>query len=160
MMEPLHGPWLWRARAYAGESECAAESLALLSMTEGEAGTHGLVASEPSKAHRYLSAMLVNLAIAARYYYRLEPMAQPVSSMTIFVDCVTNRSISAGELVAWLSVAYENCRTSATVWDDNHLIGEIGPVDCKGTDGIWDIVLRLLRAMFPEFSHRLRDNGH
>lgn len=154
MMDPLHAALLWRARAYAGESECAAVSLALLSMTEGEAGTHGLVASESSRALRYLSAMLVNLAIAARYYYPLEPVARPVSSMTVFVDCVTNRSISAGELAAWLSVAYENCRASATVWDANDLIDEIGAVDCKGTDGIWDIVLRLLRAMFPEFSHR------
>lgn len=145
---------LWRARAYAGESDCSAESLALLSMVEGEAGAHGHVACESSKALSCLSAMLVNLAIAARHYCPLEPRAQPVSSMAILVDCVTNRSTSAGESAAWLSVAYENCRASATVWDGNDLIGEIGPVNCKGTDGIWDIVLRILCAMFPEFSHR------
>lgn len=59
------------------------------------------------------------------------------------------------------------------------MIGEIRPVDCKSTDGIWDIVLRLLRAQFQAFLHRCllwqdtasrlriarrraqwRDNGH
>lgn len=147
-------PVFWRARAYAGESECAAQSLALLSLTECESSARGPATSESSEALSCLSAMLVPLAISARYYYPLEPRAQPVSSMTIFVDRVTNRTTGAGELAAWLSIDYENCRASATVWHENRRIGEIGPVDCRRTDGIWDIVLRLLRALFPVFSPR------
>lgn len=151
MMEPRDAPVRWRARAYAGESECAAESLALLSMTEGQASALGTAPSESSEAHRRLSAMLVSLAFAARYYYPLEPSARPRSSMTIFVDRVTN---SSAELAAWMSITNENRRVSATVWDPNVAIGAIGPIECRDADGIWDIVLRLLRAMFPQFSQR------
>ncbi|KGD34449.1 hypothetical protein DO72_859 [Burkholderia pseudomallei] len=69
---------------------------------------------------------------------------------------ITNRSTGAGELAAWLSVVYENCRASATVSNGNRPIAEIGPVDCRSINGIWDFVLRLLRVLFPEFSHRDR----
>lgn len=65
MMKPRDARILWRARAYAGESECPAESLALLSMTEGQASVLGPAASESSEAHRCLSAMLASLAFAA-----------------------------------------------------------------------------------------------
>lgn len=155
MMKPRDARILWRARAYAGESECPAESLALLSMTEGQASVLGPTASESSEAHRCLSAMLASLAFAARRYYPLlEPSAQPRSSMTIFIDCITNNSAGPGETAAWMSVTYENCQVSATVWDADAVIGEIGPIECRDTDVIWDIALRLLRAMFPQFSNR------
>lgn len=155
MMEPLDAPILWCARAYAGESECSAESLALLSMIEGQASVLEAAASESSEAHRCLSAMLASLAFAARHYYPLlEPRVQPQTSMTIFVDCVTNNSAGPAKSAAWMSVTYENCQVSATARDADAVIGEIGPIECRDTDGIWDIALRLLRAMFSQFSHR------
>lgn len=67
---------------------------------------------------------------------------------------ITNRSTGAGELAAWLSVVYENSRASATIWDGISSIAEVGRVDCRSADGIRGIVLRLLRILFPEFSHR------
>lgn len=155
MMEPLDAPILWCARAYAGESECPAESLALLSMIEGQASVPKAAASESSEAHRCLSAMLASLAFAARPYYPLlEPRVQPRSSMTIFIDWVTKNSAGPAKSAAWMSVTYENCLVSATVWDADAAICEIGAIECRDTDGIWDIALRLLRAMFPQFSHR------
>lgn len=155
MMEPSEAPILWRARAYAGESEFPAESLALLSMIEGQASALESATSESSEAHRCLSAMLASLAFAARHYYPLlEPRVQPRNSMTIFIDCVTNNSADPAKSAAWMSVTYENCLVSTTVWDADAAIGEIAPIECRDTDGIWDIALRLLGAMFPQLSHR------
>ncbi|MBN3750818.1 hypothetical protein G3N96_36260 [Burkholderia sp. Se-20373] len=74
--------------------------------------------------------------------------------MTIFIDWVTKNSAGPAKSAAWMSVTYENCLVSATVWDADAAICEIGAIECRDTDGIWDIALRLLRAMFPQFSHR------
>ena len=83
-------PVLWCARVYAGEYLQDNSRLALLSSQSGEAELRSVrqLLSTPVECH--LTAMLIGLSEAARYYFPLEPVAEPYPRMTLFVDRVVN----------------------------------------------------------------------
>ncbi|WP_429347655.1 hypothetical protein [Paraburkholderia sp. Clong3] len=71
--------------------------------------------------------------------------------MTMFVERVLNRCADEGVLVARLDIVIEDSAASASILTEAPRM-DIGPVMCKSSDCVWDIVLRLLRAECPAFS--------
>lgn len=139
---------LWSARAYAGEYLGECEALPLLSSTSGEAELRNVPRLLSSPAARHFAAMLINLSERARYYCPLEPKATPCHLMTVFVERVVNRSTDVRVLVARLDVVLDGCCAFASITAEREPRIDVPAVAYDGWDGVWDIVLKVLRAIF------------
>ncbi|SEB61069.1 hypothetical protein SAMN02787142_0029 [Burkholderia sp. WP9] len=139
---------LWSARAYAGEYLGECEALPLVSSTSGEAELRNVRRLLSSPAACHFAAMLINLSERARYNYPLEPKAIPCHLMTVFVERVENRSTDVKVLVARLDVVLDGCCAFASITAEREPRIDVPAVAYGDEDGVWDIVLKVLRAIF------------
>jgi hypothetical protein len=139
---------LWSARAYTGGYLGECEALPLLSSTSGEAELRNIRRLLSPPAARQFAAMLINLSERARYYCPLEPKATPCLLMTVFVEHVENRSTDVKVLVARLDVVLDGCCAFASITAEREPRIDVPAVAYDGRDGVWDIVLKGLRAIF------------
>ncbi|REG59669.1 hypothetical protein B0G80_2440 [Paraburkholderia sp. BL6669N2] len=142
-------PILWRARVHAGEYLGEGEALPLLSTASGEAGLRDVRQLLPSPAACHLAAMLINLSETSRAYYPLEPLATPCPLMSVFVERILNRVTNEGELVARVDIVLEGHFAYASITSKSELRTDVAPVAYDLKDGVWDIVLKVLKAIFP-----------
>ena len=141
---------VWSARVHAGEFAGGGEVLPLLSSMSGEANLpdfRELLSSSPPAC--YLAAMALDLSEASRANYPLEPVATPSPLMTVFVEGIVNRWTNDRELVARVDIVLDDCSAFASITTQNEPRTDVPPVACDRMDGVWDIVLKVLRAIFP-----------
>jgi hypothetical protein len=142
-------PILWRARVHAGEYLGEGEELPLLSTMSGEAELRSVRRLLSSPAACHLAAMLINLSETARHYCRVEPLAAPCPLMTVFVESIVNRWTNNRVLVARLDIVLEGRSAFASITAENEPRTDVPSVAYDDKDGVWDIVLKVLRAIFP-----------
>ncbi|SAK66305.1 hypothetical protein AWB78_02398 [Caballeronia calidae] len=144
----------WEACAYSGKCEVVDDSQPL-------SVAHGCISADmrrvyASRGRCLLAAMLANLSALSRWYYPMEPRAKTSRTMTIYVGRAPYPNEPAGEFVAKMDIHYECRRASGAILmlgeDSGRESDYVDNVTCRETDGVWDIVLNLLRAMF--FSSR------
>ncbi|QQC63124.1 hypothetical protein [Paraburkholderia ginsengisoli] len=142
-------PVLWTARVHAGEYLGVCDALSLLSTTSGEAELRNVRELLSSKAACHLAAMLINLSEASRYYRPLEPKTAPSPLMTMFVESVANHWTSHKVLVARLDFVLDRHSAFVSITTENEPRTDVPPVAYDDKDGVWDIVLKVLRTIFP-----------
>jgi hypothetical protein len=140
---------LWTARVHAGEYLGEGDALPLLSTTCGEAELRDARRLLPSAAACHLAAMFINLSEASRAYYPLEPLATPCPLMTVFVESILNRSTDEEELIARVDIVTEGLFAYASITAESEPRTDVPAVAYQQTDGVWDIVLKVLTAIFP-----------
>jgi hypothetical protein len=142
-------PILWMARVHAGEYTGEGEELPLLSTTSGEAELRNVRQLLSSPAACHLAAMLINLSEASRSYYPLEPLATPCPLMTVFVESIVNRWTNDRVLVARVDIVLDGSSAFASITAQSEPRTDVPPAQYDCRDGVWDIVLKVLRAIFP-----------
>jgi hypothetical protein len=93
--------------------------------------------------------MLINLSETARHYHRVEPLATPCPLMTVFVESIVNRWTNDRVLVARLDIVLEGRSAFASITAENEPRTDVPTVAYDDKDGVWDIVLKVLGAIFP-----------
>jgi hypothetical protein len=152
MSQAEERPVLWTARVHAGEYLGVCDALPLLSTTSGEAELRNVRELLSSRAACHLAAMLINLSEASRCYRPIEPKTAPSRLMTMFVECVENRWTGNKVLVARLDFVLDGHSAFASITTENEPRTDVPPVAYDDKDGVWDIVLKVLRTIFP--AHR------
>lgn len=72
--------------------------------------------------------------------------------MTMFVERVENRWTGNKVLVARLDLVLDGHSAFANITTENEPRTDVPPVAYDDKDGVWDIVLKALRTIFP--AHR------
>jgi hypothetical protein len=93
--------------------------------------------------------MLVNLSEASRSYYPLEPLATPCPLMTVFVESIVNRWTNDRVLVARVDIVLDGSSAFASITAQSEPRTDVPPTQYDCRDGVWDIVLKVLRTIFP-----------
>ena len=141
---------LWTARMHAGECLGICDALPLLSTTSGEAKLRNVRELLSSRAACHLAAMLINLSEASCCYRPLEPKTAPSRLMTMFVECVENRW-TGNKVVARLDFVLDGHSAFASITTENEPRTDVPAVAYDDKDGVWDIVLKVLRTIFPAY---------
>ena len=138
----------WEARAYSGKRWNPDDDLpGPISTTRGMCSAD-MERVYPSVGRCQLAGMLANLSVLARSYYAAEPRASAESIMTVFVYRLTHPERLDSERVARIHIDYYAGYASASIFMVGEQYAYINAVECKASDGLWDIVLRILRKLF------------
>ncbi len=140
---------LWTARVHAGEYLGECDAFPLLSTISGEAELRNVRELSSSTVAFHLAAMLINLSEASRYCRRLEPKTAPSPLMTMFVESIANRRTSHKVLVARLDFVLDRHSAFVSITTENEPRTDVPPVAYDDKDGLWDIVLKVFRTIFP-----------
>jgi hypothetical protein len=147
----------WEAGAYPGKLWTADDNSRPLSVLQGllAPGMHRVY---PSLGRCILATMLANFSYRARWYYPAEPRAGATSEMTVFVFGGMLDEHSATEFAARMHISYRASvgSASAFIFSSDERYASIEVDRCEALDGVWDVVLKVLREMF---SRRFGERG-
>ncbi|PRZ55826.1 hypothetical protein BX589_10221 [Paraburkholderia fungorum] len=137
----------WEARAYSGKRWSLDDLPEPLSTARGMFSTD-MHRVYPSVGRCLLAGMLANLNVLARWYYPAEPRATAESVMTVFVHRLTHSEREEMEFAARLHIACHGGHRCASIFMAEEQYAFVDSVHCETSDGVWDIVLRILREFF------------
>lgn len=139
---------IWAARAHLGEYLCESDELLLLSTRAGSREWWGREALPPDDASKCLVCLLADLRASSRFHFPIDPTAEPERLMTVFVERIARSEDARGEPVARFDIVFETNVASAGVLLKGAPRQDVGPVPCAQRDGVWEIMLKLLSAMY------------
>ena len=140
----------WEARAYSGKR------WNLDDLSEPLSTSHGTFSADmrrvyPSVGRCLLAGMLANMSVLARWYYPAEPRACAESVMTVFVYRLAHPEREDRDFAARVHIDFHNGHGSASIFMAEEQYAFVDSVYCETSDGVWDIVLRILRELFSRF---------
>jgi hypothetical protein len=89
------------------------------------------------------------LTASSRYSCPIDPAAEPERLMTVFVERIARSEDMRGEPVARFDIVFETNVASAGVLLKGAPRQDVGPVSSDKGEGVWEIMLKLLKAMYP-----------
>ncbi|SAK53797.1 hypothetical protein AWB78_01361 [Caballeronia calidae] len=138
----------WEAQAHSGKRWNFDDDLAEPLTTSRGMFSADMQRIYPSLGRCLLAGMLANLSALARAYYPAEPRASAESIMTVFVYRLTHPEREDKEFAARAHIECRGSRASASIFMAEEKFAFIDSVHCEISDGVWDIVLRILRELF------------
>ncbi|SFU26336.1 hypothetical protein [Paraburkholderia aspalathi] len=143
---------IWTARAHVGEYLDGSIDLPVLSTRAGSQEWCAHEALPFNDADKCLLCLLADLRASSRYNFPIDPAAKPERLMTVFVERIARPEDMRGEPVARFDIVFETYVASAGVLMKGAPRQDVGPVSCDKGEGVWKMMLKLLRAMYPKIA--------
>jgi hypothetical protein len=140
---------MWTAHAHLGEYLGESDELLLLSTRGGSREWWGRGVLPPDDASKCLVCLLADLKTSSpRFHFPFEPAAHPERFMTVFVERLANLGDIQGRTVARFDIVCDIHYASAGVLRIGAPREDVGPVLCAQQDSVWEVMLKLLSAMY------------
>ncbi|MGQ7935441.1 hypothetical protein [Paraburkholderia sp. D1E] len=143
---------IWAARAHVGEYLGGSIDLPVLSTRAGSRAWCAHEALPFNDAGKCLLCLIEDLRASSRFHFPIDPAAEPERLMTVFVERIACSEHARGEPVARFDIVFETNVASAGVLLKGAPRQDVGPVSCGKGEGVWEIMLKLLRAMYPRIA--------
>ncbi|MGA9917727.1 MAG: hypothetical protein WBR17_34815 [Paraburkholderia sp.] len=140
---------IWAARSHVGEYLGGSINLPVLSTRAGSREWYAHEALPFIDADKCLVCLLADLTASSRYSCPIDPAAEPERLMTVFVERIARSEDMRGEPVARFDIVFETNVASAGVLLKGAPRQDVGPISCDKGEGVWEIMLKLLKAMYP-----------
>lgn len=141
------GPFAWRLMVYDGEYLAHGVSLPCVIDIRGESVLEWDRAIPDDVAQRCLLTVVGSLRLYSDGGHPIRPFAMTKPLMTVCVEQLYSIESNFGKVIARLDLAIEGTRAQGSLLVTNQPRIDLDPVVMKRSDGVLDVLVRLLLYM-------------
>lgn len=147
MMVRKLGPYAWRLTVYEGEDLMCVANLRPVVDIRGESDLEWGRPLPTDVAQQCLLAVVGGLRGYGHIGHPIQSLAAPCSAMTVCVEHLESIDSSCGQLIARLDVMMEESHARGSLLVANQPRIDLDAVVVNRSDGVLDVVVRLLQYM-------------